>query len=120
MQPKQHLPGLSKGPRIMDRNEEDEFYQGYVEELALDDLEQDPRQWRISPATFSQWAAGAVTGDLYHTKEDPVNVKVSRFIVFRSEFSLFSRLYFDDVIDNVAVFLDFSSTPRRLRLPEAT
>lgn len=61
-----HLPiGLS-GPRIMELDEEDEFYKGFVQECVEgDDHEDDPRNLRISPSTFARWAVGAAKGDSY-------------------------------------------------------
>jgi hypothetical protein len=73
--PQQPLPALTKGPRVMDRDEEDEFYKAYAEDmLDEEDLEGDPRQLRISPATFAQWAVGAGAGDRYITTEVPAEV----------------------------------------------
>ncbi|KAI6714702.1 hypothetical protein JHW43_002783 [Diplocarpon mali] len=63
-------PALDSGPRIMSPEEEDEFYKGFVEEVTDEqDGEGDPRQYRISPAVFARWAAGAVAGEQY--QEEP-------------------------------------------------
>jgi hypothetical protein len=61
------LPRLhDNGPRIMIPQEQDEFYKDFEEDVTDEhDGEGDPRAWRISPATFAQWAAGAVAGDRY-------------------------------------------------------
>ncbi|KAJ5038075.1 uncharacterized protein L3040_006946 [Drepanopeziza brunnea f. sp. 'multigermtubi'] len=65
-EPEYEPPRMDNGPRIMTPEEEDEFYKGYVEEVTDEvDAEGDPRQYRISPATFAQWAAGAGRGDRY-------------------------------------------------------
>ncbi|KAI9049847.1 hypothetical protein LZ554_005997 [Drepanopeziza brunnea f. sp. 'monogermtubi'] len=65
-EPEYEPPRMDNGPRIMTPEEEHEFYKGYVEEVTDDvDGEGDPRQYRISPATFAQWAAGAGRGDRY-------------------------------------------------------
>ncbi|PBP22002.1 hypothetical protein BUE80_DR007104 [Diplocarpon rosae] len=63
-------PVPDSGPRIMTPEEEDEFYRGFVEEVTDEqDGEGDPRQYRISPAVFARWAAGAVKGEKY--EEEP-------------------------------------------------
>ncbi|PBP23741.1 hypothetical protein BUE80_DR005381 [Diplocarpon rosae] len=63
-------PVPDSGPRIMTPEEEDEFYRGFVEEVTDEqDGEGDPRQYRISPAVFARWAAGAVKGERY--EEEP-------------------------------------------------
>lgn len=69
------------GPRIMTPEEEDEFYKGYVDEVTDDvDGEDDPRQYRIAPATFARWAAGCALGERYH--EEPFPSVVSRSLYF--------------------------------------
>lgn len=75
--PSQHLPALSKGPRIMTPSEENGFYQAFMDDMEgdeADDREGDPRYLRISPATFAQWAVGARIGDRYSSKVLPVEV----------------------------------------------
>lgn len=61
------LPIGEGGPRFMvDPQELDEFYKGFVQECAEgDDYEGDPRVFHISPATFARWAVGTTRGDSY-------------------------------------------------------
>ncbi|KAE8444429.1 hypothetical protein EG329_000520 [Mollisiaceae sp. DMI_Dod_QoI] len=55
------------GPRKITMEQQDEFYREYIEYVHDDvDAEGDPRNYRISPATFARWAAGAQSGDHYH------------------------------------------------------
>ena len=65
-----------RGPRIMSAQEEDVFYKEYAADV-LDDIdgEGDPRDWRITPKTFAQWASGASTGERY--QESVIKVPVS-------------------------------------------
>lgn len=57
------LPITHKGPKIMSDEELNEFYAGYESEVSDDiDGEGDPRQYRITPATFARLAQGAVHG----------------------------------------------------------
>lgn len=66
------------GPRIMTPEEEDSFYEGYVEDVADEqDGEGDPRQYRISPATFVQWVDGATIGEQYHEKPSLPGVRLN-------------------------------------------
>jgi hypothetical protein len=66
------------GPRIMSLEEEDEFYKDFVADVSDEkDGEGDPRAWRITPATFAQWATGAVVGDQY--EETVIQTPVSSF-----------------------------------------
>ena len=65
-----HLPDIPRsrdhGPRILTPQELNEIYQNFAADVTDEhDAEGDPRDWRISPETFAQWAAGAVTGDQY-------------------------------------------------------
>jgi hypothetical protein len=65
-----NFPGLLRhhdnGSRVMTSREQDEFYKEFEADVTDEhDDEGDPRAWRISPATFAQWAAGAVAGDQY-------------------------------------------------------
>jgi hypothetical protein len=54
------------GPRILIDQELDEVYHDFAADVFDEhDAEGDPRNWRISPETFAQWAVGAVTGDRY-------------------------------------------------------
>jgi len=80
-----HLPGLPHFRRtppkgILSPDEEDEFYKEYVE-MVTDgvDGEGDPRIYRITPATFSRWAVGAVVGE--HYEENAEAVKVCSFAI---------------------------------------
>jgi hypothetical protein len=62
----------------MTGEEENEFYRGYLAEVGEnEDYEGDPRNLRISPATFAQWATGATQGDWYEKKEAPPDVSVT-------------------------------------------
>ncbi|KAH7407398.1 hypothetical protein BKA64DRAFT_666481 [Cadophora sp. MPI-SDFR-AT-0126] len=68
-----YLPDLHKsldsGPRIMNLEEQDEFYSQYTEEVSdEEDGEGDPRFYRITPATFARWAVGSGTGERYEEK----------------------------------------------------
>ena len=56
-------------PRVLSEDEEDEFYKGYVFDVEDSlDGEGDPRNFRISAATFARWATGAINGDAYESR----------------------------------------------------
>jgi hypothetical protein len=62
--------GVQAPKAITSQAEEDEFYKGYVADVVDEmDGEGDPRQFRISAATFARWATGATKGDIYEPKE---------------------------------------------------
>lgn len=68
-----HLPDLHNkpdtGPKVMSQEEEDAFYEKYNEEVSdEEDGEGDPRQYRISPATFARWAVSCGSGERYEEK----------------------------------------------------
>lgn len=66
LSPPEPLPNLAEGPLIMNAREEDLFYKEYVNDVVEGgDCEGDPRNLRISPSTFAQWAVGARFGDYY-------------------------------------------------------
>ncbi len=66
------------GPKIMTPEQEDNFYQVYVEDVTDEqDGEGDPRQYRISPANFVQWADGATPGEQYHEEPSLPGVRFS-------------------------------------------
>jgi hypothetical protein len=55
-------------PRVMDPEELRSFYDWYAEEVSLGadaDTEGDPRDLRVTPATFAFWAQGAKRGEHY-------------------------------------------------------
>lgn len=61
---------------IMTPEEQDTMYRDFVEEVTdEEDGEGDPRLWRISGATFLQWATGAAVGDRF--EEKPMKTPVS-------------------------------------------
>jgi hypothetical protein len=67
------LPELDKfrtrAPKIMTAAEQDDFYKAYVFDVEDNvDGEGDPRDIRISLATFARWAASATKGDMYESK----------------------------------------------------
>jgi len=73
----------TSGPHIMNPQEEDKFYQGYVDDVTDDkDGEGDPRCLRISPTTFARWASGAAKGDRYEeaVPKPPVRLPCFRWI----------------------------------------
>jgi hypothetical protein len=56
------------GPRVLDAKELRSLYDWYAEEVSLGtdaDTEGDPRDLRITPATFAFWAQGAKKGEHY-------------------------------------------------------
>ena len=80
------LPNIHRsrdtGPRVMSLEEEDEFYKYFVADVSDEkDGEGDPRAWRITPATFAQWATGSVMGDQY--EETVIQTPVSSLILLR-------------------------------------
>ena len=78
------LPGeITFGPRILNENNLDDFYDWYVAEVSdeIDD-EGDPRDFRITPEIFTKWAVGvSKSGDVYC--EDEVEPQV-RYIILAS------------------------------------
>lgn len=65
-----HLPDFRRseksGPRIMSPEEQDIFYKDFVDDVTDDvDAEGDPRNFRLTSATFARWAEGAHKGDGY-------------------------------------------------------
>jgi len=79
-----HLPDIHKspdrGPRIMNLEEQDEFYSQYTETVSDEqDGEGDPRLYRITPATFSRWAVGSGTGERYEEMPFIPGVNLLRF-----------------------------------------
>jgi hypothetical protein len=72
---KAELPQLDdlrmRAPKVIaTQAEEDTFYKEYVAYVEDElDGEGDPRQFRISPATFARWAAGATKGDMYESRK---------------------------------------------------
>ena len=64
------------GPRVMSAQEQDVFYKDFAAYVFDDeDGEGDPRNWRITPETFAQWASGASAGERY--QEEAVKIPVS-------------------------------------------
>lgn len=71
------LPIGPHGPRFSSLEEEEEMYQGFVEECyESGDVEGDPRHWRISKETFARWAIGAAKGDTYVEAEPILDVSI--------------------------------------------
>lgn len=75
-------PWTSLRPRIMSPEEEDEFYADYIKEVTDDqDGEGDPRQYRISPATFARWAGGAASGEHFHEQPSMPSVSLLNHLI---------------------------------------
>ncbi|KUJ13287.1 uncharacterized protein LY89DRAFT_155756 [Mollisia scopiformis] len=69
-----HIPDFKRSerifPRIMSTEEQEHFYDEYLQYVHDDvDAEGDPRDLRITPATFAQWAVGARKGKAYEEEE---------------------------------------------------
>lgn len=59
-----HAP--PKDSSVMSPDEQDRMYERYIEDVTdEEDGEGDPRKYRISPATFLQWATGTMVGDQF-------------------------------------------------------
>jgi len=80
LKPLAHLSSSPEGPRIMSPEEEEIFYDKYLEDIVDDDdYGGDPRLLRISPATFARWAESVGTGDRFVEDGIPMQVSPSSF-----------------------------------------